>query len=272
MRSEPFTEAVPSPSTNPATLMDAPSPRLSAASAKRAAVRILLLTLLLGHLGSLPQARAQVPQANAYYHPLHARMPTDQVAQWMRITGRAQPWVMQPVRITLPEAGRVWFFPGPEVMPLETEAPAQVALAVGRTYRIRLSHLADHPGIELYPTIELIGRLHPPAELAERFPIPIPFTSDEIDAAVEGRLVTKVIYLEQPQLADPRPTQHPVRVTDLPPQRDLLAEADRRGRPLVIVRMGGRLPSAHTDPEAFFGPPAPVIVLNQKTEGEQGSP
>ncbi len=156
----------------------------------------------------------------------------------------------QPVRFTLPSTGRVTFYPGSPDNAVTVDAPAQVGLLVGRTYRIRLSDMPEFPGVELYPSIEMLDRLHPPPGYEQQFPIPVDFSADEIQLALKGHLVTRVVYLEQPQVALPAAATHLVRT--VPPSVNVLAEADRLGRPLLIIRLGGRQPLSQTD-RAFFG-------------------
>src|SRR5262249_16179702 len=56
-----------------------------------------------------------------------------------------------------------------------------------------------------------------------------------------GALVTKVIYLEDPEKAQPVATRadQPL-IRDFPPGSDLLNEARALGRPMVVVRIGRR--------------------------------
>ncbi len=172
----------------------------------------------------------------------------------------------QPVRIELPGGGEVSFFSGSA----ETEAtatPAQVSIIVGPVYRFRISNLPELPGVDLYPTIELVDRLHPPAGRAHEFPIPIEITPEEIEIALQDRLVTKVIYLEQPDLAAPQTCCDPMPVSDFAPCVNLLQVADQRGRVMAILRLGGRVPDARSDEPGFFGDFAPVL-----TGGHQNVP
>jgi uncharacterized repeat protein (TIGR01451 family) len=66
-------------------------------------------------------------------------------------------------------------------------------------------------------------------------------TDQDVEAVLEGSMVTKVIYLENPSRAVPVATR-PDQPTefDLPAQVDPLAEARMRGRTVLIVRIGGR--------------------------------
>ncbi|MBX3437842.1 MAG: hypothetical protein KF861_10150, partial [Planctomycetaceae bacterium] len=133
-------------------------------------------------------------------------------------------------------------------------------MLVGRTYRFQISGMPEYPGANLYPTVELIDRLHPPVGREADFPIPIQFTTDEIEAALNDQLVTKVIYLEQPQWAVPQEVGRPIQTADLPPTTNLLQAADQRGRAMAIVRLGGRVPSTHGAPDSqFYGDLPPVI-------------
>ena len=83
--------------------------------------------------------------------------------------------------------------------------PAHRAVrAAGRiACRPRVPSQGERPrrlsGDDFYPSIELIDRLHPPTGREEDFPIDFAFTIEEFDWAANGRLVTKVDALEQPE-------------------------------------------------------------------------
>jgi hypothetical protein len=184
--------------------------------------------------------------------------------------------VIQPVRVELGEqGGQVLFYQvpvsegpgyqGPDNEAAALQAPAVAGLCVGSVYRLKISDLRDFPGIDLYPTIELVDRLHPPRGREIEFAIPIMLTADEIAAALEGRLVTKVIYLEQPDRAIPVRSTTASRVRQVRPQENVLAEADAAGRPMAIVRLGGRRPDADVPEPGFFGTGAPVQFYGKQS-------
>ena len=150
-------------------------------------------------------------------------------------------------------------------------APAIAALRVGSVYRLKISDIPDFPGAELYPTIELIDRLHPPRGREVEFAIPIVLTADEIAMALEGRLVTKVIYLEQPDRAAPVRNTNAARNRITDARENLLEIADEAGRPMVIVRVGGRLPDAAALESGFFGLGDPVQVLERPTSAREAA-
>jgi uncharacterized repeat protein (TIGR01451 family) len=122
------------------------------------------------------------------------------------------------------------------------DAPAVAGLRPGYFYRFRLSHLPGHPGVSIYPTLEVRGSLClPPRLKAASHPAPLVFNAADIDSVLAGNLICKVIYLENPDRALPV-TPPPALPLELgfPPGSDLLAEARDRGRPMLILRMGGR--------------------------------
>jgi hypothetical protein len=171
---------------------------------------------------------------------------------------------MQPVRVEIAgQGGMVSFYQGPDAKEISLAAPALAGLRVGLVYRLKISDLADYPGVELFPTVELIDRLHPPRGQELEFPVPIILTAEEIDMALEGRLVTKVIYLEQPDRAIPIRNLTADRTRTLQPRENVLAMADQAGRPMVIVRLGGRIPDAAALEMGFFGSGAPIQLFDQ---------
>lgn len=126
------------------------------------------------------------------------------------------------------------------------EPESNVLLAgmlIGPVYRCKIINLPQQPGVEIYPTIEVIDRLYPPPGQATRYPIPVELQLDELEAAARGQFVTRVIYLEQPDLASPvQDRKGAQRVFEVNPVDDPLEVADRLGRPMAILRMGSRIP------------------------------
>ena len=73
-------------------------------------------------------------------------------------------------------------------------------------------------------------------------------------------MVTKVVYLEQPQFAVTGDLAPALLNRMMPPDRNLLIEADRLGRPMILVRLGGRTPDEGRPEDGFFMPPAPLQI------------
>jgi len=223
-------------------------------------------------LGSLTGVQAQqFPPVDGRQFPLNQMSPPGTAAQWAVNAGRVAPFSFQPIRVLLPAAGQVTCF---ESLDRPVELPeARGGLMVGRMYRLRISGLEDFAGVEFFPSIELVDRLHPPAGREGDFPMEIEFTIEELEWAANGRLVTKVIYLEQP---DRVPTtlldrDRMARIVTLEPSRNILAEADSLGRPMAIVRLGGRTPDPLRPDPGFFGPGGPVLrpVIKDQAQARQ---
>ena len=159
------------------------------------------------------------------------------------------------VRVSGPKGMRATFYQGrPEGRTFD--APVRVGLRPGYLYRIRLAGFADRPGLAVYPTLEVRGTLSlSPRVNAATFPAPVALTDADLAAAVAGSLVTKVIYLEDPDKATPGPS--PLPEQDLPPGRDLLDESRDLGRPMLVVRFGGRVPP----PEELLYGSVPGTIL-----------
>jgi hypothetical protein len=194
-----------------------------------------------------------------YYQPLNARMPPGEAAYFKNGGGPPRQPYFQPFRVDLPTSGEVAVFhSGGYSIPLHSGGMA--GLLVGHVYRLRLSKLPEFPGVEFYPTVEILDRLHPPPGRELHFPVPLEFLPDELASAAEGGFLTKVVYLEQPDLAAPTLQADGLRTATLPPVANLLAESDRVGRPMAIIRLGSRVPVGHPDP-SFFGSGGRAIPL-----------
>ncbi len=208
-------------------------------------------------------ANAQGMSQDSRHPLLDHRVPVGTWGEWVRTAGRTQGIELQQVRIELPSAGRVTWFIGSRD---EVQEGSQAKLVVSQSYRLRLSDLPEFPGVELFPSVEVLDRLHPPAGQVENFPIPLSFDIDELDAAIEGRMVTKVVYLEQPQFASPFELTSVTAVRTVSARINLMEDADKAGRPIAIVRLGGRQPSRNETHGPFFGSGAPVSVISNATE------
>jgi hypothetical protein len=209
----------------------------------------------------------QFPPVDGRQFPLNQMSPPGTSAQWAINAARVTPNYFQPVRVLLHQPGTVTFYESID-RPVELAAPAQASLIVGRTYRMKLSGLEHFPGVDFFPSIELIDRLHPPAGREEDYPIDFEFTQEELEWAANGRLVTKVVYLEQPQRIPTVMLDRAQRIQTIEPSRDVLAEADSLGRPMAIVRLGGRTPDPHRPDPVFFQPGGPVRVTMKPAPAE----
>ena len=80
--------------------------------------------------------------------------------------------------------------------------------------------------------------------------------------ALNGRFVTRVIYLEDPDLAvDVTTDTSTNRWFDAPAGHNPLEVADQLGRPVAILRLGSRVPET-TEPNAKFVYDSPPVMAN----------
>ena len=222
---------------------------------------ILWLSLITAiTLPSRKVAAQQMPAVNGRQFMLNQMTPPGTAAEWATKLGRATPDYLQPVRLSLPTSGVVTFYEGFSGRSYDLPAPAQAGLLVGRMYRMRVSDVPEFPGLEFYPSIELIDRLHPPAGKVEDFPVEFELTLEELEWASNGRLVTKVVYLEQPNRVPVNNLEAKERITTIEPFQNAIAEADLLGRPVAIVRLGGRTPDPNSPEPAFYGPGGPIRI------------
>ena len=150
-------------------------------------------------------------------------------------------------------------FQGPPGLTVDVLAPAPspvpagdgggiitVGLKRGVAYRLKLSGIPERPGRELYPVIEIVGHLHRPEGIDPgKYPIRVVFSQEDLDDNVDkSRLVTKIIYLEDPDQAIPfHLPKDQVPVLTLNAAEPPLRVAQALGRPVAIVRMGVRKPT-----------------------------
>lgn len=159
------------------------------------------------------------------------------------------------VQVSLAEAGQ---FGQPRNLPLT------VGLLVGKVYRFKLMNLPGAEGAELFPTLEILDRLYPPPGQERHFPIIVEIHPQDLAFALEGKFVTRVVYLEDPQRALPA-GQKEQPWFEVRADQDPLIVADTLGRPMAILRLGGRipLPEEESDPRFLFGSPSLVVFPPQ---------
>lgn len=156
------------------------------------------------------------------------------------------------------------------------DAPVTTGMLVAGVYRFQVTNIPFRLGEELYPTLEVIDRIYPPAGREHRFPIPVVLTEEDLRLALDGGLVTRVIYLEDSEIAEPTDTTPETQIVyDVPTSDNALQVADQLGRPVAILRIGSRVP---LDPQGdmrdfLYGCPPwiPLITApNRQTLVEAG--
>ncbi len=144
-----------------------------------------------------------------------------------------------------PKGVRVTAFPGSQLARMY-DTPTVLGLRPGYVYRFELSNLPYNPGRSLYPEVEVRGSLVPrPGMKYMDFPIPLTFSEADIERAMAGAVITKVIYLEDPEKAIPAEvlSDNPIEILD-DTERQALRNARDNGRLMAIVRFGNRRPPA----------------------------
>jgi len=220
----------------------------------RVAGKVAMTALLC--FGIAVPALAQAPEVH-YRH--HGGTPPGAIGRWQLQRGGPLPGYFQPVEIRAPEGVEVSLVTGGAIE-LPQRAPVKVGLLIAPVYRFRLSRLPLREGVEIYPSVEVIDRLYPPAGRAWQFPIPVELTSADIELALDGRFVTRVIYLEDPELALPVASPDGAQQWfDAGPRANPVEVADRLGRPVAILRIGSRLPIDSQQPDGLLRECAPVL-------------
>lgn len=159
----------------------------------------------------------------------------------------------------------------------------------GATYRLKLTNIPQREGLALYPTLQVYPA-HPTTDayLAHNS-VPIEITQEDLDQIAGSNFVTKVIYLPDERFQEFAIAGVETLVsTRLDPGFDPVAEADRRGTIMVVLRIGNmdlEVPASaggvsqavtqaayHPDGlEGAFTPPMPISVMAVGPMGVPGA-
>jgi len=217
------------------------------------------------------QALAQQPLEHEF---IRGDMPPGVAARFYQMGDPALRGHVQAVQLVAPENTIVEIGDAQSSFGHAQAEQMTVNMGIGYVYRFKLSNLPlpDAAGKTLYPSIEVIGKLNPPPGLESDFPIQVVVTRDDIEIALAGRMVTRVIYLEDPRGTLP----HLHTVSDQPTidvrrGQDPLRAAEQMGRPMAILRMGSRVPMEGEVAEWFtFGIAAPTVLPNPRAVNHLG--
>ncbi len=145
------------------------------------------------------------------------------------------------------------------------EAPARYNFVQASIYRLKLSDIPNRPGVELYPTLEVVPANARTATFLAHAAVPINFTEEDFEQVAAGNFIVKVIYLPDPQFQDLAATGPDEVVSSrLEPGVDPLVEAKRRGSILAVVRLGNidleapNTPAMDAPPPGHQAPPVPA--------------
>jgi len=210
---------------------------------------VLLATACLADCG-----QAQEPAVH-YWH--QGVLPPGAIGSRQLQRGGPLAGFFQPVEIKAPSGVSISLAVTNQFGPA-LKAPCRVGLLIGSVYRLRVTNipLPQGEGMEVFPTIEIIDRIYAPTDQQLRFAIPVEIAAQDIELALQGKFVTRVIYLEDPRRALPTRSGGDQPWFEVEPGRDPLAVADEWGRPVAILRLGARVPDQGPDPSFYFGSPA----------------
>ncbi len=216
-------------------------------------------------------AASNIANAQSGAVPLYTeRLMPGAIGQMQNIKGRGIPGYVQPIKIVLPEGAKV----SPVVdgnFADDQPAPQTYGCLIGAVYRFRVTEIPFRPGAELYPTVEVIDRTYPPAGMELQFPIPVHITQEELQYALEGKFVTRVVYLENPRTAIPSAYEPGFQPWfEVEPGTDPIITADSLGRPVAILRLGSRRPTAEDLPGEFTYQSPPIQLFGNLPPAPEG--
>lgn len=121
----------------------------------------------------------------------------------------------------------------------QLSAPGRYNFQQAASYRLKLTNIPGREGLKLYPTLNVYPA-HPQTDAyLSHNPVPVQITDEDLDQIQANNFVTKVIYLPSPQHQELAIAGVETLVsTRLDPGLDPVAEADRRGTILAVIRLG----------------------------------
>jgi hypothetical protein len=119
--------------------------------------------------------------------------------------------------------------------------PGRYNFPQGAIYRLKLYNIPGREDVELYPTLEVAATMPRSEAFLAHNAIPVQFTPEDIDQAISGNFVTKVVYLPDPEFQ----AMAVAGVGELVSTRleagvDPIVEADRRGAIMAVIRIGNK--------------------------------
>src|SRR5438132_1784553 len=150
------------------------------------------------------------------------------------------------------------------------DVPGRYNFIQGAAYRLKLSNIQGLPGVELYPTLEVVPANARTEAFLAHSAVPVSFTNEDFEQVQAGNYLVKVIYLPHPQFQDLAAAGPDEIISSrLEPGADPLAEAHRRGNILLVIRMGNiNLELPNSPP---MNAPSPFAPKHATATGMPGS-
>ena len=150
-------------------------------------------------------------------------------------------------------------------------APGRYNFLQSASYRLKLTSFPDRAGLVLYPTLQVYpSNPRTDAYLAHNS-VPVQLTEEDLDQVQSNNFVTKVIYLPDPVHQELAIAGVETLVsTRLDPGVDPVAEADRRGTIMAVLRLGNM--DLETPEQAGMQGRNPQVdqVSMQEVDGQKG--
>lgn len=174
------------------------------------------------------------------------------------------------VRFVGPIGMKIGWKIGPGYAENQLLSPASWEFSQAATYRLKLSSITGRDALSLYPTLQVYPA-HPTTDsYLSHNSVPIELTDEDLDQVESGNFVTKVIYLPDPKFQELAIAGvETLSSTRLDPGVDPVAEADRRGTIMVVLRVGNK----NLEQQAGSDPMAEANGLQQvnyNADGDKG--
>ncbi|SFI47860.1 hypothetical protein [Planctomicrobium piriforme] len=143
------------------------------------------------------------------------------------------------VRFLGPEGMTIGWQIGPTFAENQLIAPDRFNFVQGATYRLKFAGIPGREGLTIYPSLHVYPVQPQTAAYLEHNALPLRVTDEDLDQIETNNFVTKVIYLPDARFQELAVAGVEELVsTRLGPGLDPVAEADRRGTIMAVLRMG----------------------------------
>jgi hypothetical protein len=220
----------------------------------------------------------QILKNDEYYAP-----PAEQLAHPGPMVGGPGPGVMaMPTAPPLMPAAAMQTsqvrFLGPEGMSIgwlinggfasnQLTAPDRYNFVQGNTYRLKMSNIPGREGLVIYPSFHVYPAHPTTAAYLAHNALPIRLTDEDLDQVETNNFVTKVIYLPDARFQELAVAGVEELVsTRLAPGLDPVAEADRRGTIMAVLRVG----NMNLEMPGEMGGPVQQTAHVEQVNGEEG--
>jgi len=143
------------------------------------------------------------------------------------------------IRFTGPAGMSIGWQIGPGYAENQLTAPGRYNFVQGSTFRLKLTGIPGREALTVYPSMQVYPT-HPTTDAyLSHNSVPVELTDEDLDQVESNNFVTKVIYLPDPRYQELAIAGVETLVsTKLDPGVDPVAEAERRGTIMCVLRMG----------------------------------